>query len=125
MFFRSKAVKPGPSAYQTTYALLCEAMRRLLRDVVEAGCGGRIGSVEYRASGALYALLAAHSVDRRGRCRACRRRGIVVGRGNRRCRVYVEANYWLHYPEMMLLRQLASELNHRPGGALVDRGGQP
>lgn len=124
MFSRIKTVKPGPSAYQTTYALLCEAMRRILGDAVESGCGGPLGSVEYRASGALYTLLAAHPVDRRGRCRACWRRGVVVGRGNRRCRVYVEANYWLHYPEMMLLRQLADELNHYRGGSRVDLGEQ-
>lgn len=111
MFFRIKTAKPGPSVYQTTYALLCDTVRGLLRDAVESRHGGWIGSLEYRATGALYTLLAAHTVDRWGRCRSCRRRGILVGHRSRRCRVYIEANYWLHYPEQMLRRDLADELD--------------
>ncbi|MGH3942679.1 MAG: hypothetical protein ACRDTG_29465 [Pseudonocardiaceae bacterium] len=108
----------GSTVYQVSYGLLREELRAVLRAVVEVGSdaeGGR-GSVRWRACAALYSLVEGHPVDRRGRCRSCRRPGAVLGRARRRCQVRVTADYWLHQPdETLLLDLLASELNqHLP-----------
>lgn len=103
----------GPTGYETTYNLLLEVLHTVLSAAVEAGpdAGGWLHSVPWRACAALYSLLDAHPVDRRGRCRSCRRPGAVLGRRRRRCRVRVTACYWLHQPdERLLLRLLAREL---------------
>ncbi|MGH3928390.1 MAG: hypothetical protein ACRDTF_00255 [Pseudonocardiaceae bacterium] len=69
----------------------------------------------WRACAALYSLVEGHPVDRRGRCRSCRRPGAVLGRARRRCQVRVSACYWLHQPdETLLLSLLARELNQHP-----------
>lgn len=99
----------SPSVRETSYRLLCEVLRRVLVEAVESGPGA-VGSVPHRAMAALYGLLLNHPVDRRGRCRSCRRPGAVLGRRRRRCRVHVEATYWLHQPdEKFLLSHLARE----------------
>lgn len=87
----------GPSVSETSYAVLCQRLRGVLVDAVQArpGTAGGIGSVPCLASATLYALLMAHPVDRRGRCRSCRRPGAVLGLRRRRCRVHGEARFWL------------------------------
>lgn len=106
-------IRSGPSVYQTSHDLLCQVLRKVLVDVVQAGRGaaGGIGSVECQAVATLYMLLMDHPIDRRGRCRSCRRPGAVFGSRWRRCQVYGKANVWLHQPdEALLLRLLAHEL---------------
>ncbi|MGQ0777304.1 MAG: hypothetical protein ACT4NY_23295 [Pseudonocardiales bacterium] len=103
----------GPSVYQTSHQLACDMLRKVLVDVVESGSGNHNGtcSVTWRACAAMYSLLLDHPVDRRGRCRSCRRPGAVIGGCYRRCRVRIAAGYWLHQPDdNLLLTQLAREL---------------
>jgi len=99
------------SVHQTSYHLLCEALRDVLRSAVESRHGNRsvIGSVPYRAVVTLYMLLMAHPVDRWGRCRSCRRPGAVLRWRRRRCRVHGEASVWLHQPAEFVGSQLARE----------------
>ncbi len=92
---------------------LREALRGVLVAAVESGPGGAggIDSIQYRACAALYALLMAHPVDRRGRCRSCRGPGAVLGLRRRRCRVRGAARFWLlQQPAEFLRSQLACEL---------------
>lgn len=92
-----------------------ELMRETLRDgllaAVDSEGGCALGSAQWRASAALYVLLGDHRVDRRGRCRSCRRPGALVGRRRSRCRVYLAARCYLYQPDQVLLRALAGELN--------------
>ncbi|MGH3886402.1 MAG: hypothetical protein ACRDSZ_07500 [Pseudonocardiaceae bacterium] len=96
-------IRSGLSVYETSYDVLCRLLRKVLVDGVRAGRGavGGIGSVQFRVSAALYALLLAHPLDEQGRCRSCRRPGAVFGR-RRRCWVHREASYWLRQPEEFL-----------------------
>lgn len=96
----------SPSVCQTSDRLMCEALRRVLREAVDSG----VCPASYRACAALYSLLLNHPVDRRGRCRSCRRLGAVLGRRRRRCLVRITAGYWLHQPDAILLSHLAGEL---------------
>lgn len=104
-------IRSSLSVYQTSYNLLCGLLRAVLVDGVRAGRGavGGIGSVRCRVSATLYALLLAHPLDRDGRCRSCRGRGAVFGR-RRRCRVHIEASYWLRQPEEFLHSRVVEEL---------------
>ena len=88
----------GLSADQAIYEVVYNALRRVLREGVQAGPGTDEGtdSLQCRFAGALYALLMAHPIDRRGRCRCCRRPGSVIGRRRQSCAVYVEVSHWLH-----------------------------
>ena len=97
---------------QTSHDLLCQLLRKVVVDGVQAGHGAAsgIGSVRCRVSATLYALLLAHPVDREGRCRSCRRPGAVFGWRRRRCCwVYIEASYWLRQPEEFLHSQVVRE----------------
>lgn len=94
------------TAYQMSYRLICQMLRRVLR---EQRASGGVGSVACRATAVLYALLLSHPVDRRGRCAACGWAGAVFER-RRRCRIYRVAHYWLHQPYPALVTSLASEL---------------
>jgi hypothetical protein len=67
------------------------------------------GRVVCGAVAALDSLLAAHPVDRRGRCRSCRRPG-WLGRRRWVCMVYVGARYWLRQSTHRVQAHLASEL---------------
>ncbi|MGH3928980.1 MAG: hypothetical protein ACRDTF_03270 [Pseudonocardiaceae bacterium] len=110
-------ISKGPTVYQTSYGFLREMLRSVLWTIVESGSdtGDRMGSVRWRACAALYSLVEGHPVDRRGRCRSCRRPGAVLGRVRRRCQVRVSACYWLHQPdETLLLDLLVRELNQHP-----------
>lgn len=99
----------SPSVHQTSYRLSCEMLGGVLVEVAESGPSA-VGLVQCRATAALYRLLMNHPVDRRGRCRSCRRPGTVLGWWHRRCRVRVEAAFWLHHPDdAFLLSQLVRE----------------
>jgi hypothetical protein len=82
------------SVQQTTHRLMREALCRDLHDAMEAGSldGGGTGSIRCRACVVLYLLLCDHPVDRRGRCRSCRRPGIKLGQRRRTCRIHVKAS---------------------------------
>jgi hypothetical protein len=120
-------IRSGYSVYQTSYDLLCRLLRKVLVDGVQAGCGADngIGSVQFRACAALYALLMAHPLDQEGRCRSCHRPGAVFGR-RRRCWVHREASYWLRQSEEFLHSRVVREWDlvdqARPcAGAAPDR----
>lgn len=121
-------ISRGPSAHQTSYQLLCDALAAVLRSAVQAGPGAAegIGSLPCRAVAALLMVLSGHPVDRRGRCRSCRRPGAVFGRRWRRCQVHIVASFWLRQPDQrLLLRQLAAELTQhaaRSSGTGDSRG---
>ncbi len=94
---------------QTSYRLLCDALRETVHAGSDAVEGA--GSIRYRASAVLYMLLLDHPVDRRGRCRSCRRSGAVIGLRRRPCRVHVRASYWLlRQPDDTLLSYVANEV---------------
>lgn len=99
--------------HQTSYDLLCEVLRTLLQEVVRSGARDQIGSIPFRASAALYALLMNHPIDRKGRCRSCRRPGALLGRRRRRCWVYLSAHFYLRQPGEFLLAHLAAETELR------------
>ena len=101
--------RPSPSVQQATYGVAYTELRRVLRAGVQAGPGAEEGlnSLLCRVTGALYALLMAHPIDRRGRCRRCRRPGSVIGRRRQSCAVYVEVNHWLHHSDERLRTQMA------------------
>jgi hypothetical protein len=89
-----------------------DLLRAALRAAVQSGPGGAggIDSIQHRACAALYALVMAHPVDRRGRCRSCRRPGAVLGFRRRHCRVQGEVRVWFEQPEWFLRSLLVSEL---------------
>ncbi len=112
----------GPSVHQISYDLLREALRG---DLLVAIDSDGLGSAQGRASAALYTLLNDHPIDRRGRCRCCRRRGAVFGRSRRNCRVYLVARFYLHQPDDVLLWRLAGELDEPDPNHGGDRGERP
>jgi len=124
-------INNGPTVYQTGYGLLQESLRGVLWTVVEAGpgAGSGMGAVPWRACAALYTLVEGHPVDRRGRCRSCRRPGALLWWVRRRCQVRIAACYWLHQPDQTLLLDLLTrELNQHPrpspgAGGRVERSG--
>lgn len=70
-----------------------------------------MGSDLFRACAALYGLLLDHPIDEWGRCRSCRRPGLVLGARWQSCRVYRKAKLCLHQPDdVLLLSLLAHEL---------------
>jgi hypothetical protein len=86
-----------------------DPLREALHSVLIAADG--IDSIQFRACAALYALLIAHPVDQRGRCRSCRRPGAVLGLRRRRCRVHGEARFCLlQQPAEFLRSRLVCEL---------------
>lgn len=96
--------------HQTTHGLLQAVLRDALLDVVGSAHGLQsIGRVGFGACAGLYSLLAAHPVDRRGRCRSCRGPG-WLGYRRQVCMVFQKAHYWLRQPAPRLQAHLASEL---------------
>ncbi|PZS40818.1 MAG: hypothetical protein DLM62_00855 [Pseudonocardiales bacterium] len=87
-----------------------------------------IDSIRYRAAAVLYTLLLDHPLDRRGRCRCCRRSGALIGPRRRPCRIHLRASYWLLcQPDAVAApRHLADalDLGAVPDGWLVS-GGAP
>ena len=108
MSLTTEATASAPSAHQVSYGWLCEVLRGAVQ--AEAASGPGIGTIECRATAALNALLAAHPVDRRGRCRSCRRPGALWGRGRRTCLIYWTVHYWLFQPVEALRFRLNPEL---------------
>lgn len=98
------------SVYQVGHELMRDVLRDGLLVAVASEHGSGLGSVQCRASAALYVLLGDHPVDRHGRCRSCRRPGAVIGGRHRICRVFLAARCYLYQSEEMLLRHLAGEL---------------
>jgi hypothetical protein len=122
----------SPSVHQTSHRLLCEVLGGVLIEVVESAqvlvsiveSESAVGSVEVRAVAALYELLRDHPVDRRGRCRSCRRPGGVIGLRRRRCRVHRTAHFYLHHPDdAFFLSHLANEVDV-PAPTLAGVGAQ-
>lgn len=114
-------VRRGSSVRQTHHRVMCEVLRGILREALDPGGGDRlpVGSVPCRAVATLYMLLLNHPVDRRGRCRSCRRPGAVLGGRWRRCRVHGEAALWLTQPADFLAAHLTRELG--PAGGVETR----
>ena len=83
----------GWTIEQISYRLVCHALRQALQAGPNAASG--IDSIRYRAAAALYTLLLDHPLDRRGRCRSCRRCGAMIGPRRRPCRIHLRASYWL------------------------------
>jgi hypothetical protein len=100
----------GRAVNQTRHRLICDTLRASL--LAGPGTVERPGLTRYWASAVLYLLLLDHPIDRRGRCRSCRRSGDIIGLRRRPCRIHLQASYWLlHQPsEALLLSQLAGEL---------------
>jgi CHAT domain len=105
----SSMIRTSPSAHQAIYDMLYTALRRVLREGMQAGTGADEGtnSLQCRVAGVLYALLMAHPIDRHGRC--CRRPGSVIGRRRQSCVVYVEVNHWLHQSDERLRARVAHQ----------------
>ncbi|MGH3773522.1 MAG: hypothetical protein ACRDRW_19375 [Pseudonocardiaceae bacterium] len=100
------------SAPQASSDPLCALLRGVLRDVAQAGlyAPNGIGSVQFRATVALYMLLVDHPIDRWDRCRSCRRPGAVFGWWWRGCQVRGKANLYLRrLDEVLLLSLLPDE----------------
>jgi hypothetical protein len=111
----TEATTSAPSAHQTSYGWLREVLRGAAR--AEVVSGPRIGTIGCRTTGALDALMTAHPVDRRGRCRSCRRPGRWFGRRRRTCLVYWTAHYWLFQPvEALRFRAGAAGIGSRRVG---------
>ena len=103
---------------QTSHRLISEALGDELRQAVQAGpsVADQADSIRYRVSAVLYLLLREHSIDRRGRCRSCRRPGAMMSIRRQPCRILIKARYWLLRPpeEAQLLSLLAAELPASP-----------
>ncbi|MGH8574850.1 MAG: hypothetical protein ACREX8_20135 [Gammaproteobacteria bacterium] len=85
-------------------------LRRFLVVAVESPRGvGGCDQVVCGAVAVVDSLLAAHPVDRRGRCRSCRYPG-WLGRRPQVCVVFLQAHYWLRQPAHRVQAHLASEL---------------
>ncbi|MGH3774717.1 MAG: hypothetical protein ACRDRR_03110 [Pseudonocardiaceae bacterium] len=112
----------GWTIEQTSHRLVCDA----LRQAVAAGPGAVSGidSIRYRAAAVLYTLLLDHPLDRRGRCRSCRRSGAMIGPRRRPCRIHLRASYWLlHQPDAAAAhRHLADALGAAPDSRLISGG---
>ncbi|MGH3692674.1 MAG: hypothetical protein ACRDRX_01490 [Pseudonocardiaceae bacterium] len=83
------------NVYQAGYHRLRDVLHSA---VTHTGSDARDGveSLAWRTGVALDSLLAAHPVDRRGRCRSCRRPRFW--RRRRACMVFQQAHYWLRQP---------------------------
>jgi hypothetical protein len=115
--------RSGPTMYQTNHTLLCRLLRKILADGVQAGRGaaGGIGSVRFRASATLYALLLAYLLDQQDPYRSCRRPDAVLAY-RRHCWVHGQARYWLRQPEWLLHFRIADSGDWPPSaGAAPDQ----
>lgn len=104
----------GWTVDQTSHRLVCDALRRILHQAAQAspGAAERVDSMLCRVSAVLYLLLLDHPIDRRGRCRSCRRPGARIALRRRSCLIHLRANYWLlRQPDKaMLLAHLGDHL---------------
>ncbi|MDQ2882497.1 MAG: hypothetical protein M3Y48_15180 [Actinomycetota bacterium] len=117
----------GRTVDETSHRLVCDLLRGVLRRAAQTGPGAvdGVGSLLYRVSAVLYMLLLDHPIDRRGRCRSCRRPGAMIGLRRRRCLIHLRASYWLlRQPDKTLLfSRLADDLG--PGTPSETRAGRP
>ncbi|MGB8202439.1 MAG: hypothetical protein WCF33_22595 [Pseudonocardiaceae bacterium] len=104
-------IRTNPSGHQAIYDAIYTALRQVLREAIQAKPGDAEGldSLPCRVSGALYALLMAHPIDRHGRCRLCRRPGSVLGRRRQDCAVYFEVRSWLGESDTLLRTRIADQ----------------
>ena len=104
----------SPTVKQTSHRLVCDTLRGVLRRLAQTGPGAleEIDSMLYRVSAVVYTLLLDHPIDRRGRCRSCRRPGTILGLRRRPCRIHLKASYWLlcQPDDALLLSHLADDL---------------
>jgi hypothetical protein len=121
-------IRTSPSMHQAVYDVMYTALRRVLREGMQAGPGAKeeIDSLPCRVSGALYALLMAHPIDRHGRCRSCRRPGSVLGRRRQDCVVCFEVSYWLSQPDRVLRARIAHQwgLTRQPAAGVATAPGR-
>lgn len=97
----------SPSVFQIAHA----TVRRDLRtELLRAASATEFGSVVFRATAALYALLLEHAIDRQGRCYMCRQPASMVGPRRRQCTIYPLAQHWIHQPGTRLAASLNREL---------------
>jgi hypothetical protein len=106
---------------QTSHRLISEALGDELRQAMQAGSS--VDPIRYRVSAVLYLLLRDHCIDRRGRCRSCRRPGAMITIRRQPCRILIKARYWLLHPpdQAHLLSQLATELPASPSATQHER----
>ncbi|HET9253916.1 MAG TPA: hypothetical protein VFO16_01785 [Pseudonocardiaceae bacterium] len=98
----SKVANSPLSAHQLTYGRLREVLRSTMRVATESEPGSEVSAVGSRASAALDALLAAHPVDKRSRCSSCRAPSAIFAVRRSRCRVLLQASFWLLQPYRFL-----------------------
>jgi hypothetical protein len=122
----------GQTVHQISHHLMCDALSETLRQAVRArpSAAEGISSIGCRATAVLYSLLLDHPIDRRGRCRSCRRRHEDALLGIRGCRIHLTAGYWLLFraDKTILLSHLACELglaDARPPRARPPGAGNP
>jgi len=104
------------SVYQASHGLLCDELREWLSSAVEPGGSVQDGSepTQWRAGAVVYSLLRDHAIDRKGRCRLCRRPSAIFGRRRRRCQVHIAANFYLRQPDQFVRSHLSFELQAPP-----------
>lgn len=103
---QSCLISRGPTVSQVVSAVVRRDVRAALLGTAGRAGPGESRSVLFRATAALYAVLAEHAPDRRGRCARCRCPGSWVGRPRRRCRVYPLVLEWLQVPPTLLVARL-------------------
>lgn len=104
------APRGNPDVYLSEHDLLRTMLRSFLVAKVESGGGAGEGDhVACAAGAALESLLAAHPVDRQGRCTSCRAPG-WLRRRHWECMVFAKAHCWLRQPTHFMQTQLADEL---------------
>lgn len=107
---RNRSAGMNPDLHQSEHNLLRALLRRfLVADLESSHRKSGTDLVGCRAAAVLDSLLAAHVVDRQGRCRLCRGRR-WLGHRRRACMVFHKAHYWLRQSPDSLSAHLASEL---------------
>ncbi|MGB6163396.1 MAG: hypothetical protein WCF33_07585 [Pseudonocardiaceae bacterium] len=130
--------RSGLSAEQISRDPLLQMLCEVLVEVERARRGAvrGIDSVPLRACAALYQLLREHQVDQRGRCRSCRRPGLVFRSRWQPCQVRSNATVCLRQlDEILLFSPLVRELGlaavappptrHTRAGARLGRAPAP
>lgn len=109
------------NVYQASYQRLRDVLHNAVTHAAHTSSDARdgVGSLGWRMVGALDSLLAAHPVDRRGRCQSCRRSRFWK-RHQRVCMVFQQAHYWLRQPAEQLPDHLSVSGTGRPD---LDHGG--